>query len=101
MRRNSFPQLDYFPGHNISETEMELGSECLTITRTCSVALLRSLTQSERGQVGTQDQTPSSTKTDPPRQFIFIVVGWFEGASTSTDPPRLALFLCVVGHEWR
>ena len=54
----------WFPDHSMSKTEMGFGSGCLAVARTRSAVPPRGATQSERGQVDTQDQTPSSTKAD-------------------------------------
>jgi hypothetical protein len=77
------------------ETEMGFGSGCLTVARTRSAVPHHGATQSERGQVDTQDQTPSLIKADSRDVFFAaIVVGRLEEAFMLTGPLRQAF--CAI-----
>jgi hypothetical protein len=97
-----FQEFDWFPDHSMSEREMGFGSGCLTVIGPSRSAVpLRGAIQSERGQVDTPDQTPSSIKADA-RDMIFavLVVSQLEEASMLIDPLRQT-FPFVEGQEWK
>jgi hypothetical protein len=91
-----FQEFDWFPDHSMPVTEMGFGSGCLTVIVPARSAVpLRGATQSERGQVDTPDQTPSSIKADARDMFFTVlVVGQLEEASMLIDPLRQAF--CAI-----